>query len=418
MNGQITAQEVASNYYSQISALNPTINPSLPGSDFWAKGQAIGNLVAGIQQNIYLVQQQLFVQTCSGSGVDKQLASWGQIPRMGPQPAVGVGILTTSPSSNFTIPAGTTLTYSQNNQTFIVQQDTHITIVGGPNQQFPIESQSTGSGIQIPNGSTLTFSSPVGGFSSATSGDMTDGSDTETDLQCISRLLTAIQQPRLGGTVGDYETWALSINGVTGAKSFPNLFVSGSLTVIILAGGSDYDVILETPASSTQYYSRTANFALVGEVTDYIQTQRPAGANVVVSTTTTQFVPSSGTISVQVLLANGLELTTVLPSVGSLTVEQLIQREVRRAIITTPLNGTEIDNTSYILLSTIEQVLDIGLSAGDQYSGIYASILLDRTVTYDGGNNNIPLNNNPDTNGNYPFIYDVLYSNIVVTTYE
>lgn len=420
MTALITATESTTNYFNDISVLNPEINPSVQGSDFWAKGNAIGNQISGISQNIYITEQQLFVQTCSGTGVDKQLASWGQIPRMGVLPSVGSATLSAVPSSNFTIPAGTTLTYAPSNATFVVQVDTPITIAGGGGQTFPILSQNTGSGIQIPNGSTLTFSTPIGGYTQATSTGMTDGSDVESDLQCITRLLTAIQQPRLGGTLGDYQTWALSVNGVTGAQAFDDLYIDNSVAVVALSGGSDYDSILNTPATTTQYYSRTANQAIVSAVSTYVQTKRPAGANVFCTTVITQFVAESTPIVVDVVLAQGLTLSTILPNADGLTVEELIQREVRRAIITSPLNGTTLtagtSQDAYILLSDIEQVLDVGLSAGPQYQGIYASILLDRTVTYDGGNNNILLSSLPDVDGKYPFVYDILYENISVAT--
>lgn len=410
----VTAQESTQSYWTKVQSLNPNLDPSQEGTDFWAKGLAIGNMISGLSQTISLVEQNLFPQTATGGGIDKQLASWGQVPRMGSLPATGTAKLVAVPSSNFTISAGTALTYPATNQVFIVQADTAITIAGGANQTFPIESQTLGTGTAIPANSVLNFSSPVGGYSQATCVSMADGSAVESDLSCSARLLTAIQQPRLGGTIGDYETWALSIANVTGATAIKDLYIIGSLSLIVLSGSDDYDVILETPPSVGDVYTRTANSDTLSEVSQYISTQDPAGANVFIATATTQMVASSGTpVTVEVVLAEGLSLTTVMP-VG-LTVLELIQREIRRAVITAPIRGNVVNGSSYILLSDIEQTLDVGLSAGNNYQGVYGSILVDRTVTYDGGNNNILLSQSPNSAGNYPFVYDIYYGSMDVS---
>ncbi len=407
----ITATQAIKKYFDNVSSLNPNIDPSQPGSDFWAKGNALGNLISGISQDVYLAQQNTFVQSASGEGVDQQLSERGQIPRMGAQAAMGTMTVNNTTDNAITLNKGTLLTYDVTN--LIYEVISSVVIAANTIQAVAIKSQKIGSNTKALDGSTLKFNTPITGLESPTVVNMTDGADVETDLQCIARLLESIQNPRLGGTVGDYETWALTINNVNGAKAISNLDILGSVSVIILTGNYNYDTILKTPPTTSSYYSRLANASLKVQVEDYIETTRPAGANFFVNGATTQFVLSPmNKLTVSVSLVQGISLSTVLPEQG-LTVENLIKREVRRGIISSPTGGTKLGNGYYVLLSDIEQALDFGLSASPTYQGLYASILLDRKVTYSA--DNIQVDRSKDRNNNYPFIYDVLYENIAVS---
>lgn len=417
MTDYITAKEATEAYFTQIKSLNPSINPESEGSDFWAKGNAIGNMISGLSQTIYLRAQDTFVQTSSGEGVDVQLAQWGQIPRHGALPASGSCKVSVLPAESFVIPKDAPLTYQLTNSVYTVVEDTVVSTT--VYTEIPVHSQKVGVGFQVPKGEVLKLNAPINNYSELTVDTMTDGSEIESDLHCISRLLTNIQQPRLGGAVGDYETWASSIENVTGAKAIPNLQFSGSVSVIVLAGGSDINTILETPATAELSYDRSASASLLVHVRDYIETQRPVQANFLVNGVTTQIVPASGeTLNVQVSLAQGLSLDSEIPNTleegQHIIIKNLIMREIRRAIIESPLGGTSEGGETYILISDIAQTLDVGLSGSPLYSGLYGSVLLDRKVTYSGGGN-IPVTEQEDGNQNYPFVYDILYDSIVLS---
>jgi hypothetical protein len=184
------------------------------------------------------------------------------------------------------------------------------------------------------------------------------------------------------------------------------------INIILFAGGFDPDVILETP---TITYSRTASQALVDQASNYIQSVRPINNTVNTITTETYLVPDM--ITVTVTLATGFTLGTLVPT-QNLTVMQLIQREVRRAIISIPPGGVNVNGANVIPLSNIEQSLDEGLASSSQENGLYASLLVDRGVLYNSAYLPIPVPNGQniiDTNTNLgQIIYDISYSNITV----
>ena len=66
-------------------------------------------------------------------------------------------------------------------------------------------------------GTILSFVASVSGAENAIVLDLTGGADEETDNQLRQRILQRIQNPPMGGSEADYETWALAVPGVTRA---------------------------------------------------------------------------------------------------------------------------------------------------------------------------------------------------------
>lgn len=409
-----TQAQITQRYFNIILALNPNTLPDTEGTDWWVKGQVIGGLLAGLNQDIYLAGQNSLPLNSTGVYLDKQAASFSIPARIGAGPSMGTASLSAPAVSAVFLPVDTILNYSVNNLSFYVAQDTTIAI--GQTGVIPFNCSTIGSGTQIPNNSTLTLQTPIDGISSVVIVNMTDGINQETDANFSFRLAQALQNPKTGGSIGDYTQWAFSVPGVTGAYPYPNYVQPGTLILTILAGGNDFDTILLTPPTLTQYYSRTAPQILINAVDAYVETVRPVNDSVLVNTVDTNIIQPSNIINVGVLLAQGLQLGTVI-STYSLTVEQLIQREVRRAIISTQV-GANIDpgnGLRYIYLADIVTTLNIGLSAVQGQNGIYASLIVDSLVDYNGSaTTNILVPSNIDMNGNMPFVYDILYSSINV----
>src|SRR5690606_23891191 len=99
----------------------------------------------------------------------------------------------------------------------------------------------------------------------------------------------------------------------------------------------------------------------------------------------------------------------------NMTVQDLISREVRRAVIETPIGGNRVDGIPYLFASDIADTLGLGLSAKSNLTGLYATILLDWEVTLTGGDPNYELPNSILEDGNFPYVYDVIYSNLNIT---
>ena len=82
----------------------------------------------------------------------------------------------------------------------------------------PIESDDTGSAVNLDNGETVTLNSPIAGVDNiltADAGAVGGGTDTETEASTRNRLLERIQNPVAHYNSADIETLARTVNGVT-----------------------------------------------------------------------------------------------------------------------------------------------------------------------------------------------------------
>lgn len=397
-----TQQQYYQQYVNFIKALNPIAVPDAPATDWWVKANGIGGIASGIDQDIYTFRQNIFPQYASGNALDKFLASYNLQSRSAGTPATGYCSLADVQTQDITIPVNTELSIS-NNQYF-VQQTT--VVIGGTLGQIPIQSSNTGAGQQLANGTELTLTEPIGSIDKLVVISMNEGAGKESDPNVRYRILQAIQNPKLGGTKQDYITWATSQPNITASYVAANILQTGILSIFVLSGTNDPDVILANPYA----YNRTTTDPDIQTVQNYIETQRPINDNALVSTTDTQ-IYSEPTINVGVILIQNLTLDTLLPDFNNITVADLIRREVRRAFISTPLYGTKIGNNRYIRLSDIAKSVDTGLSADE---GVYAQILIDRKIDYNGSQDNIPINTSIQQDNNLFLIYDIEYQAINV----
>ncbi len=408
-----TQSDVYTLYANSLLALNNSLNVATPG-DWNFKANAIGSVGSGLSQDLYILQQQIFPQTASGSSLDSMLSNLNLTPRQGNLPATGQVVLSASIPSNVTINQGQVFTNTLTNIQYICTQTTLVPSAAYSTTQIPIACTQVGSGFNMVVGTTLTPNTIIANVSSVTVTAMSDGLNTETDGLVAQRILFAFQNPPGGGSLSDFIGWGMETPGVTFVYGF--ITTSGQLNIInivIFAGGFDVNAILNTPVIP---YSRTASDSLITQANNFIQSVRPVNNTVNTITTITYQIPLI--ISIAVTLVNGLTLTTILPSVN-LTVTQLIQREIRRSIISIPPGGINVNGVFQIPISVIEQTVDEGLSSSPYETGIYASILVDRQIDYDGSYTPIVLPSGADIidaiSGNALIIYDITYSNIHVT---
>jgi len=152
---------------------------------------------------------------------------------------------------------------------------------------------------------------------------MAGGTNEETDEELRNRLLAAIAARRGAGTQDDYVTWALEVEGVGAATCEPLWSGAGTVRVMIL----DTDL---QPASA----------GLQTAVSDYIETLRPIGADVTVSTPTLDTHAISATLTMEAGFTVGGVQTAVETAIqayydGLDTGDDVIYLEVGAAIITT-----------------------------------------------------------------------------------
>lgn len=120
----------------------------------------------------------------------------------------------------------------------------------------------------------------------ATLGDIIiAGEEVETDKNLRARFYTQVQSPSTSGNADNYKKWALEVPGVGDAKVYPLWNGNGTVKVIIVDSNMSIDRGLEKP------------------VFDYIETVRPIGATVTVTS------PSSIKVSVSAkIILDGTKL--------------------------------------------------------------------------------------------------------------
>ena len=107
--------------------------------------------------------------------------------------------------------------------------------------------------------------SAVSGVTAELTDIITDGADEETDEALRARFYEKVRHPATSGNAYHYRQWALEVPGVGDAKVFPLDSGPGTVTVLVV----DTD--------------KKRNTSLESAVSDYIETVRPIGADVTVS---------------------------------------------------------------------------------------------------------------------------------------
>lgn len=107
---------------------------------------------------------------------------------------------------------------------------------------------------------------------------ITDGADEETDEALRARFYEKVRHPATSGNAYHYRQWALEVSGVGDAKVFPLNSGPGTVTVLIV----DVD--------------KKRNTSLESAVSEYMETVRPIGASITISSPAARTVDVSANI--------------------------------------------------------------------------------------------------------------------------
>lgn len=180
-------------------------------------------------------------------------------------------------------------------------------------------------------GTILTFVNPISGFNAeSTAGELTGGTDTETDASLRERMLARIQQPPHGGALFDYVNWAREVEGVTRAWATQELG-AGTVTVRFMMDNTYPDGIPQEDD--------------VTRANDYIQNLRPVTAQVFI------VAPTPAPIDFEIVL---------LDSDGSPIADPLIQAAAEAELADLFKREGEPGGTIY--LSRIREAISIAQS--------------------------------------------------------
>lgn len=367
----LTPDEIADQYLLYLKNLKPEVNTSQTDSDWWIRSRVIGGVFSGIYADQLKISNDAFPQSARREALERHLFTYFNEGFRQATQAVG-NVLATASATGTTIPAGTQFQYNPNGNLYTATET--VSFIDATTASVPVISVATGQDQNLLEGASLSLPSPPPGINSTATvfgANISDGRNVESNEEAAARILRQIRTPLAGGKVADYIQFALDADpSVTSANVLRFPFGFGTVAVIITAGTTDIDAALDAGDPIVLIPSDE----LVQTVQDYIETQNP------ITDCATVLAPASTVqdVTVYVRYASG-DNSTIL-SGQTLTQEQLVQREVQRAIYKTPPGGRILGASGYVVASEIEEVIDSNLSSTPYQIGNIAQILIDRQV--------------------------------------
>ena len=363
-----TPDEIGDQYLDILKILKPEVDISKKDSDWWIRSRVNGGVFSGVYADLRKISDDAFPQSARREALGRQLQTYLNDDFKQPEQSVGEVGVTGTPGS--VIAVSQQLIYGPNGNAYQVSS---AVVLVGASGVVPVVSVASGQSQNLLAGAQLTFSSPPAGVNAlavATS-DFSDGRDVETNEQASQRILERLQSPPAGGTEADYKAWARAAdNSVVDVNIIRFIFGLGTVGVVITAGTTDIDAAV----TAGDPVVRVPSAGLVEDVQDYIDALNPLTDCVHV------LGPAVVTLDVSVKARYATGDGATIPPGQTLTQEELVQREVRRAIYKTPPGGRRFGSQGFVVASEIEEVLDAGLSAPPYTQGDFAEILVDRQV--------------------------------------
>lgn len=175
---------------------------------------------------------------------------------------VASGPVTITGSQGAVLPAGTLVQYTQDQ---VYATVANLVLASGSGQ-VTVQAQAAGQIGNLAAGARINLVSPVAGISSVAvvaAGGITGGTDDETLDGLRQRVFRRMSEPPKGGSLADYETWALEAHAsVTRAWAAEHEQGAGSVTVRLVCDNN------LSPIPGT---------AVVDACKAYIDQRRPAG---------------------------------------------------------------------------------------------------------------------------------------------
>ena len=144
-------------------------------------------------------------------------------------------------------------------------------ILGQETKPVKVESVETGRNKNQPPGTILTLVNPITGIISSIEvggAGLTGAADVESDDEFRVRILDRIKNPPRGGSIRDYEAWALEVPGVTRAWAFSNYQGRSNAVGVTFVLDNQEDII---PIEESEKFK---------EVDFYLKQRAPIGAEV------------------------------------------------------------------------------------------------------------------------------------------
>lgn len=213
-----------------------------------------------------------FISTASGSDLDTAMKDYG-FTRKQPTYAYGYVVLTGGIGAKVNygdkVAAGGLI--------YIIQESMEFT---SDTVTVRVRSEYAGADYNIQAGEIDCFPVTLADITSVTNPEaFSGGSDEETDNDFRERFWAAMANPRTSGNKYHYEQWAMEIDGVGTAKSYPRWNGVNTIKVVITAADN-------LPAGDE----------LISRVRENIENNRPPGADVTIVSAATVPITVSGKV--------------------------------------------------------------------------------------------------------------------------
>lgn len=363
-----TPEQIADEYLTYLKGLKPEINRDQQDSDWYIRGQVVGGVVAGAYADQRKISDDAFPQSARRDALERHLDLYfggGFIEAQQSEGSVGV-----TGTIGATIPVNSELVYGPNGNVYRTSEVFTFTEATG---SVPVTSVAAGQDQNLLEGASLTFSSPIVGINSGAVAltDLSDGRNVESNDQARDRILARLRTPPAGGTRNDYRAWAREADpSVVDAEVIRFLYGPGTVGVVLTAGTTDIDAAVDAGDPVV----REPSDQLVARVQEYIDIRKPLTDCATVLKPT----PVAVDVTVKVRFVDG-DLSTI-PAGQELTQEELVVREVKRAIYKTPAGGRRFGASGFVVASEIEETIDFNLSASPVTVGALGEYILDRQV--------------------------------------
>lgn len=206
-------------------------------SDNWKRLRILALATWGLHHSVQVVEDDLFPDTAAGAALDRLMAIWGltRKPATASSKPAALRITGTLAAS---ITTGMQLVHSSG---LVYQVNETTSIPAALYIDVDVLSISTGSATKLNAGEILTFSPSQTGLTDEAELRLdidVNGADLESDASARTRLLNRISQPGAGGNANDYVQWAVAIDDIVTAYTYPLRRGRGSVDLAVLQTGS------------------------------------------------------------------------------------------------------------------------------------------------------------------------------------
>lgn len=210
-----TLDEIRQTILRDYRSLNPQADIA-EDSDNFARASALASVAEGLYSYQKWLIKQFFPDTADTEFLEKHAALRG-ISRRNATYAIGFGALV-SGNEGAVIMIGSQILTKDNRYYEVVEQ----AVIRNGQALLKVRSLETGAKQNVRTDTPASFmAAPVGVQSECVLREVVGGTDAESDVSLLDRLLELIRRPPAGGNKYDYKNWALSVDGVDAAYVYP-----------------------------------------------------------------------------------------------------------------------------------------------------------------------------------------------------